>query len=166
MCNHRGKTPLHLAAQLNNVNCGNTLLDAGAYIDAKDNVSHVYTCVYVHPSRPFTIMYYWIIVIYNYCWLDNFTVYMYILVGWSLSVGTGHFESWDGIHWTYEKKRSHCKHPKWEGRVSPHPLDHTHSYTPTCTCIYMHNYWITITTITLHNYTHTVHVQCSVQVFS
>ena len=47
MRNHRGRTPLHFAAQFNDVNGGKTLLDAGASVDVKDNVSHVHTCACV-----------------------------------------------------------------------------------------------------------------------
>lgn len=48
MHNNRGRTPLHLAAQRNDVKGAIKLLDAGACVDDKDNVSHVYTCAYVY----------------------------------------------------------------------------------------------------------------------
>ena len=44
MRNYRGRTPLHFAAQRNDVKGANKLLDAGACVDDKDNVSHM-SCV-------------------------------------------------------------------------------------------------------------------------
>ena len=43
MRNQRGRTPLHLAAQLNDVETAIELLQIGAAIDDRDIVSHMYT---------------------------------------------------------------------------------------------------------------------------
>ena len=45
MCNQMGRTPLHLAAQLNDVETAIELLQIGAAIDGKDIVSHT---LYTH----------------------------------------------------------------------------------------------------------------------
>ena len=61
MCNQMGRTPLHLAAQLNDVETAIELLQIGAAIDGKDIVSHT---LYTHSMYSACVQLYMYIV---YC---------------------------------------------------------------------------------------------------